>query len=404
MRRLGLFLAGGAATAAVGGFFVVPMLMFGAAVMTEDVKENFVNVSCGSEVTIQNVSQATPKIAGYTAAQTGNAAIIVAVGSQKKVPPRGWVIAVATAMQESGLDNLAYDGNAWPRVKQISMAMPHQGAGHDHDSVGLFQQRADEGQAAAEGRKAWGPAKDLMTPATAAGKFYDALLKVNGWQAMALTKAAQQVQGSAYPGAYAKHEKAASALVDQLSGNAAQAPAASGSVGQCAAHTDQVAASGWVRPVSAPIGEQWHAAYRAGRQHEGVDLIAKRGTPIRAAAAGVVIHLECDRAEEGYNCNRDGSSSQGGCGWYVDLRHAGGIITRYCHMLRRPLVSEGQKVTAGQQIGVVGTSGHSSGPHLHFEVHTHNSRDSSSTVDPVPFMRDHGAPLGTSKQDGGTDT
>jgi murein DD-endopeptidase MepM/ murein hydrolase activator NlpD len=64
-------------------------------------------------------------------------------------------------------------------------------------------------------------------------------------------------------------------------------------------------------------------------------------------------------------------------------------------MVRRPLVSVGQTVKAGQQIGFVGTSGHSSGEHLHFEVHLNGDRSSEGAVNPVPFMRERGAPLGT---------
>jgi murein DD-endopeptidase MepM/ murein hydrolase activator NlpD len=80
----------------------------------------------------------------------------------------------------------------------------------------------------------------------------------------------------------------------------------------------------------------------------------------------------------------------------VDISHADGVITRYCHMIVRPLVTVGQQVAAGQQIGWSGTSGHSSGPHVHFEVHLRGDRSSSGAIDPVPFMRDHGAPLGGS--------
>jgi murein DD-endopeptidase MepM/ murein hydrolase activator NlpD len=77
----------------------------------------------------------------------------------------------------------------------------------------------------------------------------------------------------------------------------------------------------------------------------------------------------------------------------VDIEHDGGIVTRYCHMLTRPDVQQGQVVTAGQIIGVVGSSGHSSGPHLHFEVHL-GDHSRASAVDPVPFMAAHGVPLG----------
>ncbi|MEU2610687.1 C40 family peptidase [Micromonospora sp. NPDC007271] len=131
---------------------------------------------------------------GWDSEQTANAAVIVAVGADLKVPPRGWVIALATAMQESGLRNLP---------------------GGDRDSIGLFQQRPSQG---------WGTPAQLRDPRYTAGKFYAALLAVGGWQAMALTDAAQAVQRSAYPGAYAKWEDDAIALVRVLTGGTPAGP------------------------------------------------------------------------------------------------------------------------------------------------------------------------------------
>jgi len=64
-----------------------------------------------------------------------------------------------------------------------------------------------------------------------------------------------------------------------------------------------------------------------------------------------------------YSCDRDGSLAISGCGWWVEIQHAGNIITRYCHMVSQPLVVAGQRVTAGQPIGHVGMSGHADGPH-----------------------------------------
>jgi murein DD-endopeptidase MepM/ murein hydrolase activator NlpD len=63
-------------------------------------------------------------------------------------------------------------------------------------------------------------------------------------------------------------------------------------------------------------------------------------------------------------------------------------------MVQRPMVKVGQEVTAGDQLGLVGTSGNSSGPHLHFEVHLNDDRSSAGAISPVQFMREHGAPLG----------
>lgn len=117
------------------------------------------------------------------AAQLGNARVIIATGAQMGVPTRGHVIAIATAMQESTLRNLTWG---------------------DRDSVGLFQQRPSQG---------WGTVAELTTPSIASRKFYDALLKVRGWQGMPLTVAAQTVQRSGFPLAYAKWEPLATRLV-----------------------------------------------------------------------------------------------------------------------------------------------------------------------------------------------
>lgn len=154
-----------------------------------------------------------------------------------------------------------------------------------------------------------------------------------------------------------------------------------------------LSATGWVKPVDAAIWSAFRSPSRS--DHDGVDLGAPRGTPIRAASAGTVVRMRCDVAPQSHGCDQDGGIEYGGCGWYVDIRHALDIYTRYCHMGAQPLVNVGQFVAAGQFLGVVGSSGHSSGPHLHFEVHL-GDETSSTAVDPVPFMEQQGAPLGTS--------
>ena len=140
-------------------------------------------------------------MAGLTRAQMDNAQIITTVGQRLKVPRPGLVVAVATALQESNLYNLANE------TLPESKSYPHQGTGWDHDSVGLFQQRTSSG---------WGSVRDLMRPAYAAEKFYRALLEVPGWQGLSVTSAAQAVQVSAYPDAYAKHESRAKLIVAAL--------------------------------------------------------------------------------------------------------------------------------------------------------------------------------------------
>lgn len=166
---------------------------------------------------------------------------------------------------------------------------------------------------------------------------------------------------------------------------AAQPPAVQACGTRC------VSSSGWVRPVDAPVWGGFHNA--SNPAHEGVDLGADRGTPIRAAAAGTVVRVRCNVTPESWGCDQDGGSNIGGCGWYVDIAHSGGVYTRYCHMVQHPDVAVGQDVTAGQVIGISGSSGNSGRPHLHFEVH--KGSEDYNAVDPVAFMADHDAPLGT---------
>ncbi|MCP2322512.1 hypothetical protein HDA40_001019 [Hamadaea flava] len=136
--------------------------------------------------------------AGYNQTQMNNAALIVKAGKDLGISEKGQIIAVATAMQESNLYNLA------SHVVPESLKYAHQGTGADYDSVGLFQQRYTTG---------WGTVKEIMNPSESAKKFYRALQRVPGWQNMAVTVAAQTVQGSAFPDAYAKHQGNATAVV-----------------------------------------------------------------------------------------------------------------------------------------------------------------------------------------------
>jgi murein DD-endopeptidase MepM/ murein hydrolase activator NlpD len=246
-------------------------------------------------------------------------------------------------MQESGLRNLP---------------------GGDRDSVGLFQQRPSQG---------WGSPQQLQDPAYAAGKFYDKLVIITGWQQMPLAEAAQAVQVSAYPDAYARWEHDATVLATAITGDATA----------CA----PVGPGGWVMPVNGPVVSGFRTPDRPG--HDGIDIAAPRGTLIRAASAGTVTLVRCNASLNGnpYPCDRDGSPAVHGCGWYTEITHLGNLVTRYCHQLHHPPVTVGQHIAAGQPIGVVGTSGHSSGPHLHFEVHTGASAIEANAVDPAAFLR-----------------
>ena len=120
------------------------------------------------------------------------ASIIAGVSVRRGLPPRAASIAIATAYQETGIRNLDYG---------------------DRDSVGLFQQRPSQG---------WGTKQQLMDPDYAAGKFYDALVKIENWETADVNDVAQQVQRSGYPEAYRDHEADARVLASTLTG---QSPA-----------------------------------------------------------------------------------------------------------------------------------------------------------------------------------
>jgi hypothetical protein len=139
------------------------------------------------------VAPSTPH--AWDSAQRQNATTIVQVGVVLGVPRRGEVIALATAMQESMLYNLGYLG-----------------ANNDHDSLGLFQQRPSMG---------WGSAAQVTDPVYSATAFYLALQQIPGWQSMALTVAAQSVQRSGFPNAYAQWETDATSLAQDIFCNAA---------------------------------------------------------------------------------------------------------------------------------------------------------------------------------------
>ncbi|WP_234042374.1 hypothetical protein [Streptomyces marianii] len=119
-----------------------------------------------------------------------NAATISAVGTTRGMPERAVTIALATALQESALRNIRHG---------------------DRDSLGLFQQRPSQG---------WGTPRQILDPVFSAGAFYDHLAEVPGYSRLPLTVAAQRVQRSGFPQAYAKHEPDASLLSAALTGRA----------------------------------------------------------------------------------------------------------------------------------------------------------------------------------------
>ncbi|SCL32425.1 hypothetical protein GA0070624_4473 [Micromonospora rhizosphaerae] len=121
--------------------------------------------------------------------QIGNVKAIIAATKKSGMDERAAVVSIATSLQESKLENLG-----------------HLGERNDHDSLGLFQQRPSSG---------WGTPEQITDPQYSTMAFLKGLKQVDGWQDMPLTEAAQTVQVSAYPHAYAQWEQQAADLVAQ---------------------------------------------------------------------------------------------------------------------------------------------------------------------------------------------
>ncbi|GAA1852998.1 hypothetical protein [Myceligenerans crystallogenes] len=122
-------------------------------------------------------------------AQADNAALITGTAMRRGLPARAATIALATAQQESKLINIEHG---------------------DRDSLGLFQQRPSMG---------WGTQAEILDPVYSTNAFYDGLVKVEGYEDMAITVAAQEVQRSGYPDAYARHEVRSRAWASSLTGH-----------------------------------------------------------------------------------------------------------------------------------------------------------------------------------------
>ncbi|WP_449343970.1 C40 family peptidase [Streptomyces nigrescens] len=190
------------AAAIAGGAVLAPMLLIAPAAALAGVSK--AQAACGEagavdgkavakqvESILKSGDKGSVSVPGLDnpKEQIPNAETILATGVAMKVPARGQVVALATALQESGLRNLDYG---------------------DRDSLGLFQQRP---------RKGWGTAAQVRDPVHASTEFYDRLRKVSGWQSMTITQAAQAVQASGFPDAYAKWEPLATALQKAIAKN-----------------------------------------------------------------------------------------------------------------------------------------------------------------------------------------
>lgn len=359
---------------------VVGILLFGDTPVADPVID-----ACRVSGTITTADgDAITEVAGFTGPQLINAAVIINTAADRELGDRGARIGLITAIQESGLRNLANAGqfayppgsqvmtaDQWAVVREqvkLSLTLPNDGvAPGDWDSIGLFQGRLSAG---------WGgtgaiedQVANLLDPAYTTGRFYDALVQVDGWQTMRPTLAAQAVQRSAFPDAYARHWEASGELYQALTGATLDCQTDSG---------EPISAYGWTKPIveynrlSSPFGMRMHPTLHVWRMHNGQDFSAAAGTPIYAAADGDVI--KAGRASKTDDLN-----------WVV-IDHGGGVHTYYLHPEDHGiLVTVGDRVSAGRTIALVGSSGESTAPHLHFEI-----RIGGTPTEPMAYLAGRG--------------
>lgn len=305
--------------------------------------------------------------------QLTHAATIITVGGQTDgIDTRGVTIALMAALTESTLRQLANTGT-YPE----SGNYPNDGNGSDHDSLGLFQMRPQAG---------WGTVADLMDTTYQARAFYGGptgpnypsprgLLDIPGWQQMDMGAAAQAVEVSAYPDRYQNYQPVAEAILTALTRPARGSGGETGSVPETSRIVFPLPAGTWTK--TSEWG--WRSDPFTGERsfHSGSDYGAADGTPIYAAADGRVTVAEFT----------------GGYGGLIVIEHTvrgQALRTAYAHMWQHGIhVTPGQTVTAGTHIGDVGSSGYSTGAHLHFEVRPGST--GSDTIDADAWLAEHGA-------------
>lgn len=328
-----------------------------------------------------------------TASQEEYVRTTIGIAKSLNISEKGQIIAVMVMFQESGIQNYANTGENrygydvgkgtskstdwWLKTVKLSLDYPHDAKGNDADSIGLYQQRVaagwgDDGDYKAasssdHGRKA---VERLLDPKWSAQAFFGGdggppnpgLRDVSGWESMSLAGAAQAVQGSAFPSAYAKWESKARSLVTSNS----DAPAidiGGGDDSDSGDSGDDSGGSATQMPMkegtytlTSDYGPRTSPTAGASSWHKGQDFGAPLGTPMYAAADGTVA----------------AAGEASGFGQWVVIDHqidGEKYSTVYGHMVPSSIkVKKGDKVSAGDEIAGVGQEGYSTGPHLHFEV------------------------------------
>lgn len=295
------------------------------------------------------------------------------IGFASKIPAvteDAIIISLMAAMTESALKNYAN------RNVPESLNYPHDAVGQDHDSVGFWQMRQH-----------WGTTAELMNIEYQTKAFFGGpegpnggsprgLFDIPGWDTMPKGNAAQAVEVSAFPDRYAANEPLARALLARFGGG----------MSFCDGGTDV----GHAGEAGHPLGDPSYLVVSGygpripgagSSNHKGIDFGAGCNTPIYAIADGTVVS----------------AGPAGGWGNAVVIDHGGGLSTRSAHMPNGGNWAQaGTKVKLGDQIGTVGTTGNSSGCHLHFETMM-----DGDYVDPGVVLKDMGVRLIWSSESNG---
>jgi len=318
--------------------------------------------------------QASPSFSvADRAEQKKNAATIVSIGGQReeKFSDRDISIAVATAVQETNMLNL-----------------PYQGSKNDKDSLGLYAQRPSQG---------YGSASQILDINYSINAFYDRLARVTNRDQLSLIEVAIKIQIPSRSAYYSRWDwdSLSKEIVDTYKSDS------SAGVSSCAFAAGAELGSGSVKLPLDP-GYSVSSAfndpnYDAPKPHKGIDLVyagGSLGRPVYSAFSGVVV-------ESGYG---------GGCSYSnnnpVTILTDDGIKTGYLHMKGSDiLVKVGDTVKAGQRIGSIGGCGQATGPHLHFEFSPASGhagwlsgvltvqKYGQSWLDPVAIMQHYGVNL-----------
>ncbi|HEY5248260.1 MAG TPA: hypothetical protein VIJ15_07405 [Dermatophilaceae bacterium] len=246
---------------------VIVLIVGGAGYLAfSSFRSNFGEPSCRATALGRSVT--------FSPEQSANAATITAIALKRGLPARAATIANATAIVESKLRNLRFG---------------------DRDSLGLFQQRPSQG---------WGTEAQILDPVHATNAFYDALIKVKGYESMTITKVAQEVQHSGFPEAYADHEEEGRILASTLAGHSP------GGLGcRLDAATTSTPAASIAAHLTAELG------LPASVESDRVKATGRDAKEAWAAGSWAVAHAEADGITEVTVGDRTWTRARGEEGW-----------------------------------------------------------------------------------------